>query len=359
VASLSSIQSGFHGESTMLRPSAIKADTAGREEEAFAGALPPPVTRRVVHSNESSWIQIVRFLLELFLVVALVSILRQNDELHAQVVAVSHDNARLAARIAECQGAQAANSKGAAEESARAVTITSNGEWETRYRELSESSKQVQTRIEGLEEQARKRNKAMERMQKYLSDTMKDWCQREFPDGPAHVLIDTTQGELEIEMAPCDLMPVVTMHFIQQVRDGYWDRTSFFRAESHVIQASNMAPDGSRSSKPSVMKRSASIPFQEYNEKFPHNRYTLGIAGRPGGPDFYVNMLENVKIHGPGGQGHNYQGDPDSDSCFARVVRGEEVAVKIQALPFKRESGLHILQEPVEIRSMRVIAGEP
>jgi hypothetical protein len=34
-----------------------------------------------------------------------------------------------------------------------------------------------------------------------------------------------------------------------------------------------------------------SVLFQEYSEKFPHVKYTLGYAGRPGGPDFYISTL--------------------------------------------------------------------
>ena len=153
-------------------------------------------------------------------------------------------------------------------------------------------------------------------------------------------------------MAPCDLMPVVTLYFLTQVQQKFWDGMVFFRSESHVIQATDMRKDGTRRQRTAVGE---AIPFQEYSSDFAHHKYTLGIAGRPGGPDFYVNMQENVKIHGPGGQGHNYQGDAESDSCFAQILRGQEVADRIQKLPFKREHGLHILEDPVEIISMKIL----
>ena len=44
-----------------------------------------------------------------------------------------------------------------------------------------------------------------------------------------------------------------------------------------------------------------SLAFQEYSAEYPHRPFTVGIAGRPGGPDFYINLLDNVKNHGPGG----------------------------------------------------------
>jgi cyclophilin family peptidyl-prolyl cis-trans isomerase len=199
-----------------------------------------------------------------------------------------------------------------------------------------ESSK---LKVKELENAGKQREKAMNRLKKAHSEMA------------LTVLIDTSEGEMEIEMAPCNLMPVVTMYFIKQVEEGFWDGMVFFRAESHVIQATDMRPDRSRQNR----KRSQSIPFQEYSEDFVHHKYTLGIAGRPGGPDFYINMSENIKIHGPGGQGHNYQGDPESDSCFAKIIRGREIADRIQKLPYKRVDGLHILETPVEIRSMRLL----
>ena len=221
-------------------------------------------------------------------------------------------------------------------------------------RELDRREKkvaEVEEKLKTLERTGKGREKELGRVKAALIDYTQTYCEERFPDGPAHVLMETTEGEIEIEMAPCDLMPVVTMHFIAQVDRGFWDGKVFFRAESHVIQATNMRLDGSR---PRSLV-AESIPFQEYSPEYVHHKYTLGIAGRPGGPDFYINMLDNRKIHGPGGQGHNYNGDPDSDSCFAKIVRGTEVADRMQKLPFKREGGLHILEKPVEIRRMRLL----
>mmetsp|Transcript_10716 Transcript_10716/g.16894 ORF Transcript_10716/g.16894 Transcript_10716/m.16894 type:complete len:89 (-) Transcript_10716:149-415(-) len=47
---------------------------------------------------------------------------------------------------------------------------------------------------------------------------------------------------------------------------------------------------------------------------------SLPFPGRPGGPDFYVNLQDNLKAHGPGGQGGTA-----ADPCFARLVAGQEV----------------------------------
>jgi hypothetical protein len=33
------------------------------------------------------------------------------------------------------------------------------------------------------------------------------------------------------------------------------------------------------------------VVFQEYSPKFPHEKFTVGYAGRPGGPDFYISTM--------------------------------------------------------------------
>jgi hypothetical protein len=50
-------------------------------------------------------------------------------------------------------------------------------------------------------------------------------------------------------------------------------------------------------------------------------------------------------------------GDPpdSADACFAVMLSGQEVALKIQAEPFTREGGMHIMTEPVEIIELKFI----
>ena len=332
----------------MLRNRQEASQTSTARESSSQGA----VSRKGgVLSSNYDLLRIVRVLLEFALVTTLLLCVKVIDDRNTSIEELLTENLQLSkkAKDFELQIAAVEIEKQSVESS---MQLSENA----RLSNVNQEKLEMTSRIKTLEDQAKQRNKAFERMQKYLSDTMQDACSLEYPTGPAHVAIETSEGDIEIEMAPCDVMPVVTMHFLRQVKDGLWDGMSFFRGESHVIQASDLRPDGSRPSRSNfIIKRSKSIPFQEYSEEFVHKKYTLGIAGRPGGPDFYVNMLDNVRIHGPGGQGHNYQGDPDSDSCFAKIVRGEEVAVRIQKQPFKREGGLHILVKPVEIISMKII----
>jgi hypothetical protein len=64
------------------------------------------------------------------------------------------------------------------------------------------------------------------------------------------------------------------------------------------------------------------MPFQEYSPKFPHAKYTIGYAGRPSGPGWYVSIQDNTRNHGPGSQ---QKANPyEADSNFGKLVLQEE-----------------------------------
>ena len=93
--------------------------------------------------------------------------------------------------------------------------------------------------------------------------------------------------------------------------------------------------------------------FQEYSEKYPHNKYTLGYAGRPGGPDFYISTQDNSKIHGPGGQ-DSYQDPTEADPCFARIIEGFNIVDRMHQSPVE-EGGYKRMVKYVSINSMRIL----
>ena len=97
-----------------------------------------------------------------------------------------------------------------------------------------------------------------------------------------------------------------------------------------------------------------SVMFQEYSENFPHKKYTVGYAGRPGGPDFYISMKDNSKLHGPGGQ-TSYEDPSEADPCFAKVIEGTEVADRM-ALGQLKPGKYKALEQNVAIVSMRILS---
>jgi hypothetical protein len=97
-----------------------------------------------------------------------------------------------------------------------------------------------------------------------------------------------------IEMAPESEMPHAVHWFLEQVEQGLYNGASFHRNAHHVIQAGlvpNFAtPPDLQLAQSMRQSGLANVLFQEYSHDFPHVKWTLGYAGRPGGPDFYISM---------------------------------------------------------------------
>lgn len=163
-------------------------------------------------------------------------------------------------------------------------------------------------------------------------------------------------GSITIELASIDDLPHAAHWFLEQVDRKLYDGFSFHRNAGHVIQAgANHKNFLNFEHIPSEQKfRDSgfhSLLFQEYSDKFPHRKYTLGFAGRPGGPEFYINTKDNTKIHGPGGQ-QNYDVPSDADTCFAKVIDGFDLVDRMYKLPVKPGS-YKALKDNVAILSIR------
>jgi hypothetical protein len=78
------------------------------------------------------------------------------------------------------------------------------------------------------------------------------------------------------------------------------------------------------------------------------------LAGRPGGPDFYISTQDNSALHGPGGQ-TSYEDPTEADPCFAKVVGGFNVVDRMQKSPV--EPGWYkAMVHNVAIRSMKILS---
>ena len=86
-------------------------------------------------------------------------------------------------------------------------------------------------------------------------------------------------------------MPYTVNFFLSQVSLGLLNGCSFHRNARHVVQGgpvTNHLNPGANVRKGFKNADLMSVAFQEYHKDFPHQKYTMGYAGRPGGPDFYV-----------------------------------------------------------------------
>jgi cyclophilin family peptidyl-prolyl cis-trans isomerase len=171
------------------------------------------------------------------------------------------------------------------------------------------------------------------------------------------------RGTFIIEMAPLEMMPIAINLFLQQVHHKLWNGCAFVINAMHILQAGPhqyKGEQGKYDANSAVLKsnfeksRLDKIPFQEYHAEFPHEMYTVGFAGRPGGPDFYINKVDNSVNHGPGGQGH-HDIHEEADPCFGRVIGGIELIQEINHIPVNREKG-NLLAVPVTILNGRVLS---
>ena len=179
------------------------------------------------------------------------------------------------------------------------------------------------------------------------------------PDGSNGTSLNATE-QIVIELAPVSEMPHAVYWFLQQVEHKLYDGCSFHRNAPHVLQG-GPAPNFLSSPDPKLRHKFKeagydSILFQEYSPNFPHEKYTMGMAGRPGGPDFYISKKDNSRNHGPGGQ-TNYADPTEADPCFAKVVKGIDVVDKMGELPIK-EGGYKALEHNIAITSMKLISEE-
>jgi len=106
------------------------------------------------------------------------------------------------------------------------------------------------------------------------------------------------------------------------------------------------------------------LAFPDYSDEFPHQPWTLGFTGRPGGPDWYINKVDNSKGHGPGGQ-KQHALDEQGDSCFAIVSEEGNGRERLASLVYGRKiwgdrsSWHYFLEEPIEVVGAKVLTKLP
>eukprot|EP00538_Stauroneis_constricta_P006750 CAMPEP_0119547950 /NCGR_PEP_ID=MMETSP1352-20130426/1970_1 /TAXON_ID=265584 /ORGANISM="Stauroneis constricta, Strain CCMP1120" /LENGTH=415 /DNA_ID=CAMNT_0007593061 /DNA_START=241 /DNA_END=1488 /DNA_ORIENTATION=+ len=155
-----------------------------------------------------------------------------------------------------------------------------------------------------------------------------------------------------VETAPLEMMPHSIYWFLEQVDRKLFQSNSFYINVPHVVQAGPRSKFANENSK-SLMRRFKtsgfeSLYFQEFNPEFHHHPWTIGFAGRPAGPEFYINLHENFEAHGPGGQG------PGGDPCFAKVISGFDTIERLIKTPGKPEDPA-LMNSLVGIRSAVVL----
>jgi len=138
-------------------------------------------------------------------------------------------------------------------------------------------------------------------------------------------------GSFIIELAPSALVPHSIYTFLEIARtltpvsdkdDIRSYPSAFHRNAGHVLQVR-------------VRTKVPHLAFQEYSPEFPHKKATVGYAGRPSGPAWYVSIVDNSRNHGPGSQ--QKDNPNEADSCFGQVIEGfpEIIWNRVHKMPGK------------------------
>lgn len=174
--------------------------------------------------------------------------------------------------------------------------------------------------------------KAVDATKRLQDATRKLLHKRYGPNEPYHVRVELEfqptipdfekdggkDGMILIEMAPSKLQPHSIFTYMEVSRK--YEGGGFHRIAGHVLQ---------------VMVKNTGVQhlaFQEYSPEWPHKKGTVGYAGRPSGPAWYVSLINNVRNHGPGSQ---QKANPhEADSCFGKVIEGFDTYVqRIRKVP--------------------------
>lgn len=145
------------------------------------------------------------------------------------------------------------------------------------------------------------------KLTKYLSDVCRCYLLNRFELPYVSVVMtvkfpdEENEEKIIFDTAPFNDCPYSVFYFVRLVDN--WTDGWFHRNANHVQQGK---PVG----------KFHPLVFQEYSEFFPHVKYSLGFAGRPGGPQFYISMKDNTRCHGPGSQRSTTN---EADSCFGII----------------------------------------
>lgn len=234
------------------------------------------------------------------------------------------------------------------------------------------------------------------------------------------------QNKFVIEMAPLELVPHAIHLFLEQVDHGLLDKTHFYLNGPHIVQSgpqpdwnemegnddavnaetleqseniggiSGGAVDTLQKYEKKVAEKKLTfdddayesyytteelyeedkrtrkfqnlgleqLAFPDYHESFPHIPWTVGFTGRPGGPDWYINKVDNTHSHGPGGQ-TQHKLNEQGDSCFGIIsIEGtgrDDLAGSIyNADVYADNSEWHyFISSPIEVVKATILTKEP
>jgi len=162
------------------------------------------------------------------------------------------------------------------------------------------------------------------------------------PAKAPHVLLDTTNGQIEIELDPVKA-PISTKNFLEYVDSGFYNNTIFHRViPGFMVQGGGFTQQ--------MQQKDTKAPIQNESKNGLHNvRGTLSMA-RTSNPNsatsqFFINVKDNDFLD----QGDGY-------AVFGKVVKGMDVVDIIVNSPTTVRGGMKdVPADPVFIKSAKRI----
>ncbi|WP_223547486.1 peptidylprolyl isomerase [Pseudomonas sp. A-B-19] len=162
------------------------------------------------------------------------------------------------------------------------------------------------------------------------------------PEKAPHVLLDTTNGQIEIELDPVKA-PISTKNFLAYVDSGFYNNTIFHRViPGFMVQGGGFTQ--------TMQQKETKDPIKnEHKNGLVNVRGTLSMA-RTSVPDsatsqFFINVKDNDFLD----QGDGY-------AVFGKVVKGMEVVDIIVNSPTTVRGGMKdVPADPVYIKSAKRI----
>jgi len=163
------------------------------------------------------------------------------------------------------------------------------------------------------------------------------------------VLLSTSMGDIKIELYP-DKAPVTVKNFLDYVKAGYYDGTTFHRViPDFMIQGGGLTPDmQEKTGQRAAIKN-------ESDNGLKNETGTLAMA-RTSAPDsatsqFFINVKNNTFLD------REKAPDKVGYAVFGKVVEGMDVVKKIEQVK-TGSKGPHqnVPVEPVIIKSAKVVS---
>jgi peptidyl-prolyl cis-trans isomerase A (cyclophilin A) len=162
------------------------------------------------------------------------------------------------------------------------------------------------------------------------------------PAKAPHVLLDTTNGQIEIELDPVKA-PISTKNFLDYVNSGFYNNTIFHRViPGFMVQGGGFTQQMQQKETKAAIKN-------EHKNGLANVRGTLSMA-RTSVPDsatsqFFINVKDNDFLD----QGDGY-------AVFGKVIKGMDVVDIIVNSPTTTKQGMqNVPSDPVFIKSAKVI----